>query len=396
MQLPSVLRDRDAEPGVTTMELFFDVVYVFAVTQLSHTLIEHLSVRGAIETLVLFAAVWWAWNLTAWATNYIDPDKFPVRALMIVLMLLSLVMSASIPEAFEGRALSFAGPYVAMQLVRAVFMVLAFRGDVMGRNYAQLLAWSVFGGAAWIAGALVEGDARLALWVAAVLIDYGAPALGFALPVVGRTPMSDWALRPGHLAERCQLVVIIALGESILITGVGFAELERDAATVAAFGSAFLGSAALWWLYFARHAEAARDRVSRSADPARLGRGGYAYAHAVMVAGVIVTAVGDELVIGHPGGDVGAATALTVIGGPAIYAVGIVIFVRSTGGLDRFERMMGAAFFGLLGLLALASTAISPLALSVATMLALFALVAAAAVHASPEQAVAARMPHRP
>ena len=207
MHLPSVLRDRDAQPGVTTMELFFDVVYVFAITQLSHTLIEHLSVRGAIETLVLFAAVWWAWNLTAWATNWIDPNQLPVRALMILLMLFSLVMSASIPEAFEGRALSFAGAYVAMQLVRAVFMVLAFRGDVMGRNYAQLLAWSVFGGAAWIAGALVEGDARLALWVAAVLIDYGAPAFGFALLGVGRTPMSDWALSPGHLAERCQLVV---------------------------------------------------------------------------------------------------------------------------------------------------------------------------------------------
>ena len=195
--------------------------------------------------------------------------------------------------------------------------------------------------------------------------------------------MSDWSLAPGHLAERCQLVVIIALGESILITGVGFSELERTTATVAAFASAFLGSAALWWLYFARHSEATVQRVSQSEDPARLGRGGYAYAHAMMVAGVIVTAVGDELVIGHPRGDTDTATAASVIGGPAIYAAGMIVFEISTGGLDRLERVMSAAFFAGLAVLALAATALSPLALSVATMLALFALVAAAALHAA-------------
>ena len=104
MALPSVLRRRDAEPAVTNMELFFDLVYVFAVTQLSHALLEHLSARGALEVLVLFAAVWWAWNYTAWATNWIDPDTLPVRVLLLVLMLLSLVMSAAIPQAFAGQA----------------------------------------------------------------------------------------------------------------------------------------------------------------------------------------------------------------------------------------------------------------------------------------------------
>lgn len=186
------------------------------------------------------------------------------------------------------------------------------------------------------------------------------------------------------MAERCQLIVIIALGESILVTGIGFSELERDAATVAAFGSAFLGSAALWWLYFARHAETASDRVAHHHDPARLGRGAYAYAHAVMVAGVIVTAVGDELVIGHPKGDTGAATALTVIGGPAIFMLGLVVFVLSAGGLDRFEWIASAAFLIVAALLALASTTVSPLVLSIAVVLLLFALVAAAALHAKP------------
>ena len=384
MPSPTVLRRRDAEPPVTTMELFFDVVYVFAVTQLSHTLIEHLTPRGAIETLVLFAGVWWAWNLTAWATNWVDPNQLPVRVLMIVLMLLSLVMSAAIPQAFEGQGLAFAGAYVAIQVVRGGFMTWAFRGEIMGRNFAQLLAWNVLGGMAWVAGGVAEGDARLALWALAVAIDYGGPLVGFAVPGVGRTAMSDWSLSPGHLAERCQLVVIIALGESILITGQGFSELERSPAVVAAFVLAFLGSAALWWLYFARHAEAARERISRSDDPARLGRGGYTYAHALMVAGVIVTAVGDELVIAHPSGGADAATILTVLGGPAIYALGLILFTVSTGGLDRFERFAAFASCGLLAALGIASPALSPLGLMAGVVVVLYALVAAAAVHARP------------
>jgi len=252
----------------------------------------------------------------------------------------------------------------------------------MGRNYAQLLAWGVIGGAAWIARAVADGDARLALWLLAVLIDYGAPMAGFALPGIARTPMRDWSLAPAHLAERCQLVVIIALGESVLITGQGFAELERTTPTVAAFVAAFLGSAALWWLYFARHAQAAVDRVSHSDDPARLGRGGYAYSHAVTVAGVIVTAVGDELVIAHPGGDVDVATALAVLGGAAIYLLGMTSFIVSTRGPDRFERIAAAAVLALLVVLGLLASALSSLALGATTTLVLFALVAAAAVHA--------------
>lgn len=378
----TVLRPRDAEPGVTNMELFFDLVYVFAVTQLSHTLLEHLTARGALETLVLFAAVWWAWNYTAWATNWIDPDRLPVRVLLIALMLLSLVMSAAIPEAFSGQAVAFAVAYVAMQLLRAAFMTWAFRGRVMGRNYAHLLAWGALSGVAWIAGAAVHGDARLALWIVALAIDYGGPLARFALPGAGVTPMHDWSLSPGHLAERCQLVVIIALGESVLVTGQGFAELERTTDTVIAFVVAFLGSAALWWLYFARHAAAAVGRVARSGDPARLGRAGYAYAHAIMVAGVIVTAVGDELTIAHPAEDPSVAATLAVLGGPALYLAGIALFTATTGGLDGFERIATIGGFVLFAALGAAATALSALWVGVGATVVLGVLVALAALHA--------------
>lgn len=154
----AVLRDHsvDAAREVTKLELFFDLVYVFAVTQLSHHLLEHLTFRGAVETLVLFLAVWWAWNYTAWATNWVHPREAPVRVLLLVLMLISLIMSAAIPEAFRDRAVEFAAAYVVLQLIRSAFMVVAFRGRRMGRNYAQLLAWSAIAGVVWIAGALAD------------------------------------------------------------------------------------------------------------------------------------------------------------------------------------------------------------------------------------------------
>jgi low temperature requirement protein LtrA len=378
----AVLRARETEPAVTNMELFFDLVYVFAVTQLSHRLLDHLSWRGAVETLVLFAAVWWAWNLTAWATNWIDPDQLPVRLLLIVLMLFGLVMSAAIPEAFAGQGWSFAGAYVALQLVRTGFVMWAFRGEVMGRNAAQLWVWSAVAGALWLAGAAAGGDTRLLVWALAVLVDWAGPLAGFWVPVSGRTPMHDWDLTPAHLAERCQLVVIIALGESILVTGLGFSELERTAQTVAAFVVAFAGSAALWWVYFARHAAAALERVARHDDPARLARGGYAYAHALCVAGVIVTAVGDELVITHPGGDANAVTALTVAGGAALYLVGVVLFVAVTGGFDRFELRTVAAGLAVFAAIGALTPLLSPLGVSVAVTAVLLCLVAAAALRA--------------
>lgn len=379
----NVLRRDGVEPSVTNMELFFDLVYVFAVTQLSHTLVEHLDARTAVEVLVLFAGVWWAWNYTAWATNYVDPDRLPVRVLLAVLMLLSLVMSASIPDAFGDRALAFAGAFVAMQLLRAGFMVWALRGSPMGRNYLQLGIWSAFASVFWIAGAIVDdSDARLALWAVAVLVDYGAPSIAYALPKLGRTPMSAWRLSPGHLAERCQLVVIIALGESLLINGQGFAEIDRTAATVAAFVLAFLGTVALWWLYFARHAEAALDRVARAADPARLGRGGYAYGHAVMVAGIIVVAVGDEVVLHHPTGHVDAAMTLTVIGGVVLYFAGMVLFTLATEGLDRQERIATVVAFAGLVVVAAIAHWLTPLLLVGLTNVVLFGLVGYAAFHA--------------
>jgi low temperature requirement protein LtrA len=327
-------RSDDAAPRVTNMELFFDLVYVFAFTQLSEFLFSHLSFRGALEGLILFGAVWWAWNYTAWATNWLDPESVPGAALMIALMAISLVMSAAIPEAFDGRGISFAFAYVAIQLLRSGFMVWAFTGSDsrMRRNYAQLLAWSCIAGVFWIAGAFAHGDLKLVLWLVALAVDLAAPIFGFWLPGAGATPMQDWTLAGSHLAERCQLVLMIALGESVLRVGLTFSTHPGSPSVDASFIVGFLAAAGLWGMYFLRYAARGADAIaSTSAGAARVGRAGYAYAHAMMVAGVIVVSVAIHLTIDNPDVGVSVASALTMLGGPALFLAGLMLFKWAVG-----------------------------------------------------------------
>ncbi len=347
-------------PEVSHAELFFDLVYVFAITQLSRGLHEHLTGRGALQTLVLFLAVWWAWNYTAWATNWIDPAHPAVRLLLVTLMLISLVMSASIPEAFGSRGLPFAAAYVVLQIVRSAFVVAAFGRARMGRNYAQLLAWSCIAGAVWVGGAFADPDVRLWIWFGAVAVDYAAPLHGFALPRLGRTPTRDWTLAGGHLAERNQLVLLIALGESILAIGATFSGLSWRASVLAAFAVGFLATASFWWIYFGR-AEAAVSTIAGAADPTRVARLGYAYAHGLMVAGVIVLAVAIELTIADPTRGAWGTSTAVILGAPALYLVGNLLFKRALAGVVAWSRV-GA--LGALGLLVPVATGVDRLALS--------------------------------
>ncbi|MGA8113044.1 MAG: low temperature requirement protein A [Actinocatenispora sp.] len=338
----TLLRARgDAEPRVTTMELFFDLVYVFAVTQLSHLLLEHLDVRGVVDTFLLLFAVWWAWMYTSWATNWFDPNRRPVRLMLVGVMLASLIMSAMLPEAFGERGLAFAAAYVVIQVGRTIWIVAALRGErVLRRNFQRILAWCVASGVLWIAGGLGSAPARELLWFAAVVVDYTAPAAGFRTPGLGRSQTGDWDITGGHLAERCQLFVIIALGESVLVTGAVFSRHPFTVGTVAAFVVAFLGSVALWWIYFDRHAEDSSNAITRSRDPGRLGRSAFTYSHLPIVAGIIVAAVGDELTIAHPGGDAGAAVTAAVLGGPALFLAGHALFKRAVFGVLSTSRLV--------------------------------------------------------
>jgi low temperature requirement protein LtrA len=364
-----VLRRDRGQGGqrVTSVELFFDLVYVLAVTQLSHLLLEHLDARGAAQTALLLVAVWFAWVYNAWFTNWFDPDRRPVRLVLLGVMLASLLMSASLPESFGERGVLFAGAYVAMQVGRTVFVVAALRNEpALRRNFQRILAWLAVAGVLWLAGGLAHGTAREALWLAALAVDLTAPLVGYWTPGLGRSRTTDWTIAGGHFGERFPLFLILALGESILVTGSVFGELPLSAASVAAFVVAFLGSVALWWVYFDRSAEDAGEVIAGSVDPGRLGRSAYTYCHLPMVAGIIVAAVGDELVIAHPGGHASVATTTAVLLGPALFLAGHALFKRMVFGRLSVARLLAIA--ALAGLWPV-GTALAPLLLaSVATL----------------------------
>jgi low temperature requirement protein LtrA len=351
---------------VTFVELFFDLVFVFAVTQLSHHLIAHFRALGLVETALLFMAVWWVWIYTSWATNWLDPDRTPVRLLLFALMLAGLVLSTTIPKAFDERGLAFAGAYVFMQVGRSLFLVWALKdhSPATYRSFLRITSWLALSGVFWIAGGLAQGEWRFALWLTALAIEYVSPSISYWMPVLGRSSTTDWDVAGAHMAERCGLFIIIALGESILVTGAKFADLPWTAATLAAFLVAFLGSAAMWWIYFNVGAERASRYIAGSGDPGRVARLAYTYLHLPLVAGIILAAVGDELVLAHPDGHTDAGTTAVLIGAPAIYLVGNLLFKRATAISPALSHMVG---LGLLAVLIPASAVMSPLTLSAAT-----------------------------
>jgi low temperature requirement protein LtrA len=366
-----MLRDRASggHARVTYVELFFDLVFVFAVTQLSHGLMAHPTLAGVVETGLLLMAVWWAWIFTAWVTNWLDPERPPVRIMLFVVMVVGMVMTMSIPEAFGDRGLVFALAFVAIQLGRSLFTAWAMRDHpFQSRNFIRISAWFAASGVLWIAGGLAEGGARLALWGGAITLEYISPALGFWTPGIGRARAEEWDVEGGHLAERCALFTIIALGESILVMGATTATLAWTPMVIAAFLASFAGSLAMWWIYFSFMAEAASEAISHAKDPGRVARGAYTYTHLLPIAGIIVTAVADEWTIHHPVDHTDLKTAAALIGGPFLFLLGGLLFKQAV-----FRIWAPAQLVGLVALAALApvSLVVSPLVLSVATTLVL-------------------------
>jgi low temperature requirement protein LtrA len=351
---------------VTYAELFFDLVFVFAVTQVSHTLLGRLTPPGLAQTTLLFLAVWWVWVYTSWITNWLDPETTPVRILLFSLMLGGLVLSTSIPQAFESRGLWFAVAYAAMQVGKTVFLWISTpRSRAPARmNAIRITAWLSASAVFWIAGGFTEGNARLLLWAVALGIEYLSPAVRFWIPKYGASQVSDWVVEGGHMAERCAGFIIIALGESIVVTGATFAELDWTLATVGAFASAFVGSLAMWWIYFHKGAEAGSEQISRSSEPGRLARLAYTYLHMPIVAGIIVSAVADELVLKHPLGHSDVATVLSAIGGPLLFLLGTILFKHTIRGFLQLSHGAGIVALGALGWFA---GGLSPLVLSIAT-----------------------------
>jgi low temperature requirement protein LtrA len=319
--------DEDEEVRASVVELFFDLVFVLVVTRLSALLIEDLTIAGAARTLFLLLVAWWAWIYTTWATNWFDPETGPVRAVLLLGMLASMFGAIAIPDAFGHLGLLLVGGYVAMQSVRNGFAVLATEADdPLHPALVRIFAWNAWVGLIWLAGALLHGDARVAVWLVALVCDYAGPLVGHWTPGRGRSSPREWEMEPSHFVERLELFVLIALGESIVAAGVTASDLALTAERFAAVAVAFAITVAVWWLYFDFHAEHALTRLRAAADErGRIGRD-LSYIHVPLVAGIIVAAVANELVIQHPG-DVLAGEQLAMLaGGPALYLLGSVGF----------------------------------------------------------------------
>jgi low temperature requirement protein LtrA len=342
------------------MELFTDLVYIFAVTQLAAHLRSDPTLGGTLQSLLLLAIFWLIWIHTTWITNWVDPELIEVRLLLVAGMLVSLAMAVAVPRT-RALGLVIGAGYAVMVFGRSLFMVIVLRGSLQ-RHFERVFAWRVVVGAFALAGGLVHDPPRAVLWVLAVAIDVTGTLSRFPTPGLGRSSTLDWTIAGEHFAARCQAFILIALGETLIITGGTLAGMRNvTGPEVAAFAVAFAGSVALWWLYFVRVAGASAGVIASSPDPGRLGRSAYHMIHPVMVAGVIVWAAGDERILASPLSGVSAASAWMILGGPALFLAGHAAFIFTIWRLIPWRRVTGVAA---LALLALAAAALPQVALA--------------------------------
>jgi low temperature requirement protein LtrA len=342
------------------VELLFDLVYAFAVTQISHLLIGDLSLTGVVRAAFLLWAVWWAWVYTTWMVNWFDPASNQVRLIVVTGSLASLLMAVAIPTAFAGNAPLFAGAYVLLQVGRnAAAGALLESAHELRRLFDRILCWSVLSGALWITGALAPEHLRLALWGPALIVDLAAPIAGYWTPRLGRSSTAAYPVDGGHFADRFQSFVIIVLGESIVVTGATASARGVSTTSTLALAVAFLITGGLWWLYFGEVAEHSRRRLAEAEDPGRLARDAYTYLHLPIVAGVIMVAVGDDFLIAHPNNPLTTAALVMITGGPALYLAGEVLFrLRMVGSWSR-KRAAAAVALCATGVLASAAPALA-------------------------------------
>ncbi|KAG0045106.1 hypothetical protein BGZ83_009649 [Gryganskiella cystojenkinii] len=320
---------------VTNIELFFDLVFVYAISAISETMVEDLTWEVVLEMLVVTLAVWWSWVFSAWTFNYFNPDSYLVRISLMIMMFVSLVMSAVIPESYSHQSLLFAGMYVLIQLGRGVLATYALRGHKLQMTYLRLSVWFFCTGAMWLTGGAIGGTTRNILWTVAIVLEYMSISFGNYVPGLGRAVTTDWDISGAHLAERCALFIIIALGESIVVTGEGFKEVIHEPAGVGMFIVSFLGACAMWWIYFHTASTEATEYVEQSVDPGKMGRLSYTYIHVIMVIGIIWCAVADRISIEHPHmiphheGQEKMIYPAIMIGGPALFVLGHAMFRRT-------------------------------------------------------------------
>ena len=361
-RLSAVLREGER---VMPLELFFDLVFVLAITQCTALMFHQPTWEGLAQGLLVLGVLWWSWTGYAWLTSVVDPEEGAVRIVIFAAMAAFLIVAICVPEAFGSLALEFALAYGAVRAAHIALFVLASRDDAALRQSVTALAVSTAIGVGLLAGAsLLDGLAQASLWALALLLDMGGPFLFGA---------EGWKLVPGHFAERHGLIIIIALGESIVAIGVGASgHLTAGIAVAAVLGITL--AAAMWWVYFDVVALVSARRLARAPEGRErneLARDSYSYIHFPMVAGIVLVALGLKKTLGHVSDPLDTVLAFALLGGVAFYLLGLVAFrYRHIHSVNRRRLVLALVMFALLPV-AVELSALATLALVTALMCAL-------------------------
>jgi low temperature requirement protein LtrA len=352
----------ESEKAVEPLELFFDLVFVFALTQVTARLSDDLSWGGLVRGLLVLAAIWWAWAAYAWLTNEVDTRKRSVRLVTFFAMASMLLASLAVPGAFEGDALLFAVAYLGVRLAH-IGLFAAATDDVDVQQAARALATTAATAPLLlIVASAFDGAAQVAIWIVALAIDYVGGAL---------RGIEGWRLSPGHFAERHGLIVIIALGESIVAIGVGAEGVDLDAGALAAATLGILLAAALWWTYFDGALEDVAERLGSLSGRTRntTARDSFSFLHLPLVAGIVLLALGIKKALGDVDEPLKEVAAFGLCGGVAGYLAADVAFRRRCLGLLDGQRLVAAA----------AALALTPLAVELPALASLACVCAVSA-----------------
>ncbi|MEU7617353.1 low temperature requirement protein A [Micromonospora rifamycinica] len=347
------LRPTGSAQGATFLELFFDLVFVFALTRISFRAFEDLSlepggttgwspVTGGVKTLLLLLALWTIWQGTAWTTSRYDPHHGWLQFVVIIALFGSMVMGVAVPRAFTSTGLAFAVAYVVTQVSRPGLLLLALGSHEFRRLKLRMLIVFCATGVLWLAGAFLPTTARGVCWALALVVEYLAARFGWPVPGLGRSRASRWDVAGVHLAERYQQFFLVALGETILVGGMSYSTGPFDPARTGAFAVALVTSVLLWRIYVQRAGQILAEAVVRSRHPSDTGRSA-ADTHLVMVVGLVGTAIGYELTIEHPLAAPEAAWVVMVVGGPVLFLLGRTRFEYEVFGRVSPSRWIAAA-----------------------------------------------------
>ncbi|GAA3755583.1 low temperature requirement protein A [Micromonospora maritima] len=363
------VRDPEAPRRVTLLELFFDLVYVVALALISRNLVGEVSWERAAHSLVILMAIWWTWAITTLVTDLYDPQRGEIKLLIVAVMFGALLMTTAIPEAFGARGLVFAGTYVAIHLGRGLFLMPTVRRHPQTRRRAtRIFIWFAVSAVPWLIGAVAaHGAARLWFWALALAIDYLGFRLAYPVPGLGSVPDAQRNVTAEHLSERYQQFFIIALGDAVLVSGTVFSLHHSEVENLLAFSTAFATTLLLWRIYVHKAGELLPKAIARSSQPNRF-LNTAPYTHLLMVAGVVTSAAGFDLVLLEPTGHTPPAWLAIILGGPALFLTG-----RAAFEYEVFSRVSLSRPGGVLALLCIAPPALflAPLYASVGAMLVL-------------------------